>query len=129
MLPYTRILIPLDRPPFREKAFDLAFSMARDTSAELFFLRLHPNDQDEEDLYTELKSMQAQLDDCCVPVRIEAAPGPPATAIIESAGQHRADLIVMPGHGYAGIGREVSGNIIEQVLHHTHCASLITNEA
>lgn len=129
MLPYTRILIPLDRPPFAEKAFDLAFSMARDTSAELFFLRLHADDQDEEGLYTELKSMQAQLDDCCVPVKIETAPGSPAAAIIKGADEHRADLIVMPGHGYAGVGRNVSGNAIEQVLHHVHCASLITNEA
>lgn len=45
--------------------------------------------------------------------------GPAASAIVEAARFHKADLIVMTTHGRSGLGRLVFGSVAESVLRGT----------
>lgn len=59
------------------------------------------------------------------PIVIEVAENDPATAIVELAETHQADLIVMSSHGYSGLTRFVMGSVAERVLHGAPCPVLI----
>ena len=46
----------------------------------------------------------------------------PARAILESADQWKADVIVMGSHGRRGLDRIVLGSVSESVALHAHCS-------
>ena len=49
----------------------------------------------------------------------------PAAAIVESARQHDADLIVMGSHGRTGLGRLLLGSVAERVIGKAACPVLV----
>jgi nucleotide-binding universal stress UspA family protein len=51
--------------------------------------------------------------------------GDAGTRICEFASEHRADLIVMPSHGYHGVKRFLLGSVTEAVLRHSPCEVLV----
>ncbi len=51
--------------------------------------------------------------------------GDAAARIAEFAGETRADLIVMPSHGYHGVKRFLLGSVTEMVLRHAPCEVLV----
>jgi nucleotide-binding universal stress UspA family protein len=53
-------------------------------------------------------------------VKSELGVGSPATVIIESADQCRADLIVVGSHGRTALGRFFFGSVSQKVLHEAH---------
>lgn len=54
-------------------------------------------------------------------VRRELLEGEPAKAIVEYAKREKADLIVMPTHGYGAFRRFILGSVTAKVLHDAEC--------
>jgi len=100
--------------PFEEESPSLigvesAVQMAEEAAAELVFLCVRSSvtsrryAQEDEQLFSTLKSLQAQLQDRGVPVKIETLVGPVAQFVRDYSRHHQADLILIPGRP---IGRE-----------------------
>ncbi|GDY08934.1 universal stress protein [Planctomycetia bacterium] len=51
--------------------------------------------------------------------------GDPGLMIADYAAECRADLIVMPSHGYHGVARVLLGSVTERVLRHAKCPILV----
>lgn len=51
--------------------------------------------------------------------------GDPGLVVADYAAEVRADLIVMPSHGYHGVTRVLLGSVTERVLHHAKCPVLV----
>ncbi|MCH7687539.1 MAG: universal stress protein [Planctomycetes bacterium] len=51
--------------------------------------------------------------------------GDPGLEISEYAKETRADLIVVPSHGFHGLKRMVLGSVAERVIRHAECAVLV----
>ena len=51
--------------------------------------------------------------------------GDPGLIIADYADEVRADLIVMPSHGYHGVKRLLLGSVAERVLRHANCPILV----
>ena len=121
---YKKILLPFDGLPLPDDAFLPACTVAEAMSAELILLRVAPSPPtptaaaaDSEQLYSELKALQAQVADCAVPVTIATMPGAAEDAVVHYAGRHDVDLIVV-------IRREARDSVAEKVFHDAPCALL-----
>lgn len=51
--------------------------------------------------------------------------GEPGHEVTEYAAKVKADLIVIPSHGYHGVKRLVLGSVAEQVIRHADCPVLV----
>ena len=51
--------------------------------------------------------------------------GDPAHEVIEFAKEQKADLIVIPSHGYHGVKRMLFGSLAESLIRHTDCPVLV----
>ncbi len=51
--------------------------------------------------------------------------GDPASRILDTAVEEKADLIVMSTHGYSGVTRWVLGSVAEKVMRHAPCPVLV----
>lgn len=51
--------------------------------------------------------------------------GDPGLDITEYADEIKADLIVIPSHGYHGVKRFLLGSVAERVIRHAHCPVLV----
>ncbi len=51
--------------------------------------------------------------------------GDPASRILDTAVEEKADLIVMSTHGYSGVTRWVLGSVAEKVIRHAPCPVLV----
>jgi nucleotide-binding universal stress UspA family protein len=51
--------------------------------------------------------------------------GDPAHALLNTAEQDRADLLVVGSHGRSGIGRFLLGSVSEKVMRHVDCSVLV----
>lgn len=51
--------------------------------------------------------------------------GAPVEVILETAGESRADLLVMATHGYGFVRHALFGSTTERVLHHAPCPVLV----
>jgi len=55
--------------------------------------------------------------------------GAPWKTIVDFAGTHRVDLIVMPTHGRSGLDHVLLGSVAERVVQHAPCNVLIVRSA
>ncbi|MEX1231781.1 MAG: universal stress protein [Planctomycetaceae bacterium] len=51
--------------------------------------------------------------------------GDPGLEIADYAERHKADLIIIPSHGYHGVKRVILGSVTERVLRHANCPVLV----
>jgi nucleotide-binding universal stress UspA family protein len=51
--------------------------------------------------------------------------GDPVTAILEAAGEHHCDLIVLGSHGRRGLQRLLHGSVAEEVIRRSICPVLV----
>lgn len=129
------ILIPLDGSELAEKALAYGKFLAKNCQANLTLLQVVPplipaaGEQGRVDLVQQEQAAQAylgQLQEQCraegVSSQVEVlAGGPVAEMIIEWAGDHQIDLIVMSSHGYSGNERWVYGSVANKVLQGGAC--------
>ena len=135
-LPYRTIVVPLDGSPFAEQALDQAYALAAATGASLLLVAVAPEPDEflaaevgdipvwvlenrmaeTERLQTYLQQQAARLINAGLTVEIQVVAGSPATAILDSAKEAAADLIVMATHGRSGLQRFWMGSVALKVV-------------
>lgn len=138
--PFRRILLPLDRSPFSERALDAAAYLAERDQAHLCLLGVvdYPTwlcFQTEEKwaknlpLVTQkyLSEQAEKLKTRGIRAYTQVCIGDPAEQILQIA-ESEVDLIVMATHGYSGIARAIMGSVAERVVHHALCPVLFIRE-
>jgi nucleotide-binding universal stress UspA family protein len=135
-LPYRTIVVPLDGSPVAEQALDQAYEVATATGASLLLVAVVPEPDEflaaevgdipvwmledrmaeTERLHTYLQGQAARLMNAGLTVEIQVVTGSPATAILDSAAETGADLIVMATHGRGGLQRLWMGSVALKVV-------------
>ncbi len=135
---YKKILVPLDGSALAERAIRHAEEIARGFNGEILLLQavyVPMPVVPESALLSEGKILEevarnaaeyldrigSELRANGQRVRTIIDERPPAEAILHTADQEQADLIVMSTHGRSGLSRLVMGSIAESVLRHTRC--------
>ena len=60
--------------------------------------------------------------------RTQVLEGIPWDCIVQWAGEHSVDLIVMPTHGRSGLKHLLLGSEAERVVRHAHCPVLVVRD-
>jgi nucleotide-binding universal stress UspA family protein len=135
-LPYRTIVVPLDGSAVAEQALDQAYEVATATGASLLLVAVAPEPgeflaaevgdipvwmledrmAETERLHAYLQRQAARLLNAGLTVEIQVVAGSPATAILNSAAETGADLIVMATHGRSGLPRLWMGSVALQVV-------------
>jgi len=132
----TKILFPTDFSPASQEAMSWATSLARDSGATLLIMHVEEppmaygggelyidvQENEREDLRKALVNVVPL--DHQVPFEHKLLVGDPATAIVETADNEHADLIVMGTHGRTGITRLLMGSVAESVVRKANCPVL-----
>lgn len=126
-VPHKRLLLPFSDASKLAQTMDSALQMASDTSAELILLRVcHQKPlADREDIYSELKGIQARSQLHSVPITIDTTVDASAKSIARYARAHNIDLVVVP-EGDERL-QDTSERIAKQVLRRAHCDSVLVD--
>jgi nucleotide-binding universal stress UspA family protein len=125
------ILVPVDGSALAEAALPKAMELAEASGARVLLLRaaqasslpgVDPTEAqvkvvEEAEAY--LARLKERLTTPGVKVETSVWYGPAACAIVEAAGIHKVDEIVMTTHGRSGLGRLLLGSVAESVLRST----------
>lgn len=148
MVPFLKILVPLDGSALAERALPPAIKIAETMAARcaageavhLVLLRVvgpvamvaaDPMLFDElmrmgvDEARSYLHTVVSSLTPENVVVETQAISGSAADAIVHYAEDNEVDLIIMSSHGRTGSSRWVYGSVAEKVLHHAPCAAII----
>jgi nucleotide-binding universal stress UspA family protein len=130
------ILFPTDFSPFGQEALRWATALARDSGAKMIIIHveeppmaygggemyLGSEEGDREELRKSL--VQVVPTDSKVAFEHKLLTGDPATAIVETADNENADLIVIGTHGRTGLTRLLMGSVAEAVVRRAKCPVL-----
>jgi nucleotide-binding universal stress UspA family protein len=125
---HKRLLLPFSDVAQLAQAMDSALQMASDASAELILLRVCHQQKplaEREDIFSELKGIQARSQLHNVPITIDTTMDASAKSIARYARAHDVDLVVVP----EGDKRfqQTSEQIARQVLRRAHCDSVLVD--
>jgi nucleotide-binding universal stress UspA family protein len=145
---FKRILVPIDFSPPSDAALEYARSVAARYGASLHLLHVAEDPYrafysaevyvpEIEGLREEILSdTEKRLKDRLRPsdvTQLQATAGSiigtPATSIVEYAGGHEIDLIVMGTHGRGGMAHLLMGSVAERVVRTAPCPVLTVREA
>jgi nucleotide-binding universal stress UspA family protein len=133
------LLVPTDFSERSSAAVEMALSMAKQVGAKTLFLHSldwsdHPDEMTamSDEGYAFMKDQaSAFLNDLVqkalkqgVEASAELANGVPFLEIIQAAGKHHADLIIMGTHGRTGLQHLMMGSQAERVLRQAPCPVL-----
>ena len=126
-VPHKRLLLPFSDINKLAQAMDSALQMASDSAAELILLRVcHQKPLAErEDIFSELRGIQARSQLHTVPVTIDTTVDVSAKSIARYARTHDIDLVVLP-EGDRRL-QHTSEQIAKQVLRRAHCDSVLVD--
>ena len=95
----SKILIPYDDALTIEPAYRSALSVAQSSAAELVLLCVQDNltvhSKDGQGRYSSMRGLQAKLQQCPVPCKIESAYGSMADCVLQYTHDPAVDMIVM----------------------------------
>jgi len=138
MNPIQTILVPIDFSAHSEKALDVALGMAKQCGATLHLLHSYPLQPDlvapygivlppdldrscREAAAKRLDASAARVIAAGVAVEAHASAALPADAIVGSAEDLGADLIVMGTRGLSGLKHMLIGSVTDRVLRLAPC--------
>lgn len=143
MLAMKTILYPTDFSEGARPAFEVACALAAEGRSRLVVLHVErpplatlggttlvpplPSEYDRESLEEELQRIRPSR--AGIPLEHRLEYGDPAAAILKSARETGADLIVMGTHGRTGLRRLLMGSVAEQVLRKASCPVLTIRTA
>ncbi len=140
MMAYKRILVPLDGSQGAWKAFRKALLMAEEMNAEIAVLSVEERlpkyaatvgEVDEElerenEYFARLQNDARQLArERGIELPAETVIGHAARAIVEYAGEHDFDLIVMGHIGHSGLWGTLLGSTTDRVVEQAPCDVLV----
>jgi nucleotide-binding universal stress UspA family protein len=137
--PIRTILVPTDLEASSEGAVCSAFELARQLGATVHLFHAYPavvtlgeggvgaiqhealNRRARERLHAIAKPYEGSfnLGECL------AVLGEPSLAIIETAAELKADMIIMGTHGRSGIKRAFLGSVVEKIIREADCAVMV----
>ena len=146
VLSFRTILVPTDFSDVSRKALDYALPLARQHGAKIVLIhvvepRIYPEnilippaiEPDNVALMkqarTSLEKFRTQHIDADIPSEAVVALGKPFVEITNDAKAAKADLIVMPTHGFTGLKKILIGSTAERVVSHATCPVLIVRGA
>jgi nucleotide-binding universal stress UspA family protein len=145
VVPYTKILVPLDGSSLAEQALAYTRNLAAATGAGLLLVTVLPS-LDESALVEEaaairrheaqqpdvvkgartyLAGVAQQLEEARVPVQTRIVYGQPAEAILRLTAQESADVIAMATHGRSGLQRLWLGSVTQKVVQRAETPVLV----
>ena len=125
MLPVKTLLHPTDLTDASRYAFDLACEIARARGARVVALHVVPppnRHSTEVVVGNPLAGYRETAPDVPIDTRVEK--GDPAGVILRTAEEMKCDLIVMGTHGRTGLGRWLTGHVVDEVVQRAACAVL-----
>ena len=124
-VPHKRLLLPYADIGRLAQTIDPALQMASDTAAELILLRVchHQPLSEREDIFSELKGIQARSQLHDVSVKIDTTVGSSAQSIAQYAHSHAVDL-VMVSEGDERM-QDSEEEIMAQVSRRAQCDSVL----
>ena len=133
------ILVPVDYTDVSHDALRFAMNLAHEMHSHVTVLHCEPKaylfaaefgpsllpDLEPGELLRELQLTVSGDMDETVPCELEVAIGEPTEQILEFAGSHDTDLIVMGTHGRTGLSRLFMGSVAEAVMRQSACPVFI----
>jgi nucleotide-binding universal stress UspA family protein len=122
---FKNILIATDGSRYSEAAFREAVSIAKRCNSPLIAVSVALSDAEIRSAEGNIKWAVELASQEGIKIEGVTAIGKPYEAILETAQQKRADLIVVGSHGRKGIERLLMGSVTERVIGHTETAVLV----
>ena len=124
---HKRLLLPFADAGKLEKTLDCALRMADDNHAELVLLRVCQRQPlaEREDIFSELKGIQARSQMRAVPVTIDTTVGTPAKSIARYVRAHDIDLVVL-SEGDTRL-QDTNEYIMQQISRRARCDSVLVD--
>lgn len=141
--PFATIVCPIDFDGKAPSSLSIARKLAHEHHSTVFLLHVIPSlparrqgqlvdvsleeGTREEAAKRRLEQLAAQhLTGCSCKIVVTASdtPASVAAAVVETARQIGADLIVMPTHGRTGLSHDLFGSAAENVVRQSHCPVL-----
>ena len=115
MIPFKRILYPVDLSAHSREVAPSVAAMAKRFGSHLVLLHVTPGAS----TLSEFDSFAADAFSA-IPVTREVLEGDPARQIVAYADEHQIDLIMMPTHGHGSFRALLLGSVTAKVLHDSH---------
>ncbi|GAB4278222.1 MAG: hypothetical protein Kow0080_29690 [Candidatus Promineifilaceae bacterium] len=133
---YQRILLPFvcvnQLQTMLSPALELASQITQKDGRSPRLILLHitpdspqPHTQASESLYSQLRALQAQLQNVSFSSRIDTACGQPAETIASYAASHHIDAIIMPEAQEESIKPKTFRSILQHISTNAHCDAFI----
>jgi nucleotide-binding universal stress UspA family protein len=122
---FKNILIATDGSRYSEAAVREAVSIAKRCNSPLIAVSVALSDAEIRSAEGNIKWAVELASQEGIKIEGVTAIGKPYEAILETAQQKRADLIVVGSHGRKGIERLLMGSVTERVIGHTETAVLV----
>jgi nucleotide-binding universal stress UspA family protein len=147
MIDIKTILCPVDFSEFSRHALTQAVQLARWFDSQLFVLHVYPvpgtppsvlyggfpgplppfpavtvsPESTRQAILADVAKFVETVDTSGISVHASVRAGSPVAGILEEAGEHRSDLIVLGTHGHSGFERWIIGSATEKVLRKAAC--------
>jgi len=122
---YKNVLIATDGSKYGEAAASEALGIAKRCGSSLIVISVASSDAEIASAAGNVKKITGMAEKENIHVEGIAVKGKPYEAIIETAKQKDADLIIMGSHGRTGLTRLLMGSVTERVIGHAEAAVLV----
>jgi hypothetical protein len=119
------ILLATDGSKYSDAAASEAFGIAKKCGSSLFVISVASTDTEVASAAGNVKKVTGMAERENIHIEGIAVKGNPYEAIIETAKQKRADLIIVGSHGRTGLERLLMGSVTERVIGHSEVAVLV----
>jgi nucleotide-binding universal stress UspA family protein len=143
---FGTILVPVDFSPHAAKALETAIELARQFQGRIHLVHSYPvyvgavspygmvipetfDRECREAANRELSKWADRVRQAGVPVETTITPIPPSEAIVSTAEEIGADVVVMGSRGLTGLKHVLLGSVAERALRHSHCPVLVVKDA
>jgi nucleotide-binding universal stress UspA family protein len=120
-----KILLATDGSEHSETAAVEAVNMAKNCGVTLMVMSVAGNDSEKAEAEANIDKVRDLAGQLKVEVDGIVATGKPGDAIVATAVERAADLVIMGSHGRSGLSRLLLGSVAEGVVNNTECAVLI----
>lgn len=104
---HRMVLVPFESFNLSPYTFEWALNVAQSTGSELIFLCINQCElsikrfEESGNRLADLRRLQAQIENCPVPVKLETVTGSAAQLVLKYVDQTKANMIVIPGEPVA----------------------------
>lgn len=128
-LEFKRILIASDGSPYSDAAWDEALYVTRRVESQLLALSVARHEEELEIAQAIVARLKAEAGRSGVSLETLVRLGRPFEAIVQAAGEKRADLIVMGALGMTGLTSLLMGSVTERVIAQAPCPVMVVKRA